>query len=204
MENIVGIILAAGASNRFGGNKLLYPLRNGDPIALLSARPLCKIIQKVIAIIPPHQNELEQLFRNEGIEPIIFSDAKKGMGASLSYAVRNTINAEGWIICLADMPYIRHETIRTINNNLIDQTSIVYPTYKNRQGHPVGIGGHYFQELSMLDGASGAQKILAKHKNNTLAISCNDPGIIHDIDTPDDIISCHPTMNINKGYMMSE
>lgn len=185
----MGIILAAGASSRFGGNKLLYPLRNGVPIALLSARPLCQIMQKVIAIIPPHQNKLEQLFINEDIEPVIFSDAEKGMGASLSYAVRNIKNADGWIICLADMPYIKQETISIVSKNLADRASIVYPTYNGRKGHPVGIGGHYYNELSMLDDDSGAQEILAKHKNHVMEIPCNDPGILHDIDTLDDIIT---------------
>lgn len=189
MNNIVGILLAAGTSKRFGSNKLLHPLPDSTPLAIKAAQNLRKTLKDVIAVTAPRQTELEQLFRNEGIKSVIFSDADKGMGASLSYAIRTTKYAGGWVICLADMPYIKHETIRTIVNNLINQTSIVYPTYKNQQGHPVGFGGNYFQELSKLDGDCGAQEILAKYKNKILSIPCNDPGIIQDIDTPDDIVS---------------
>lgn len=189
MKNFVGVILAAGTSSRFDGNKLLYPLRDGIPTAILSARPLRQIMQKVIAIIPPQQNKLEQLFIDEGIEPVIFPDAKKGMGASLSYAVRKTDNADGWLICLADMPYIKLKTVRDVSKNLIDRRSITYPVYNGKKGHPVGIGSHYFKELKMLDGDFGAQEILVKHKKQAAEITCNDPGILHDIDTLDDILA---------------
>ena len=45
------ILLAAGRSSRFGGNKLLHPLADGTPVALAAARNLVAALPGALAVV---------------------------------------------------------------------------------------------------------------------------------------------------------
>ena len=86
--SIVGILLAAGSATRFGSDKLLYPLPDGQPIAVASARNLIAAVPRVIAVVRPHAPELEDALRAAGAEVTVCERAAEGMGVTLAHAVR--------------------------------------------------------------------------------------------------------------------
>ncbi len=53
MKQIVGILLAAGQSRRFGADKKLHPLADGTPMALVAARHLAAMCARTIVVIRP-------------------------------------------------------------------------------------------------------------------------------------------------------
>jgi len=184
---IVGILLAAGYSRRFGSDKLLYPIDNTLPIGVVSARKLVSTVKTVLAVIRPEQVKLKQLLVDEGASVVECPNSAKGQGASLAYAIEKTKNADGWIISLADMPFIQQSTIEVIINMLDGPDVITAPTYNCRRGHPVGFGRNYLSELLLLKSDRGAKRLLTKYDNHIKHIPCNDPGILNDIDTTKDL-----------------
>ena len=113
--NVVAILLAAGSANRFGSDKLLHPLPHGVPIAVQAARHLKAVFEReVLVVVRPGANELSGLFRGEGCEVVVCEKADQGMGASLVCAVRAAGDAEGYLVALADMPFIRSSTIAAV------------------------------------------------------------------------------------------
>ena len=54
MANIVGILLAGGASRRFGSNKLAAPDTNGVPIGIRSAARLRAAVGEMLVVVPAH------------------------------------------------------------------------------------------------------------------------------------------------------
>ena len=184
--NIVGILLAAGNSHRFGSNKLLHPL-SGQTMLSITAKKLKSSLPDSIAIIRPGDQQLKKLLTNEGMAVIECEHANNGMGASLACGIRSSMDAEAWLIALADMPFIQTATINKVVDAMKTGASIAAPEYAGRRGHPVGFNQEYKHLLAALDSDQGARDILMDNQKKITPVFVDDPGIQTDIDTPEDI-----------------
>lgn len=190
--NIRGILLAAGYSTRFGSNKLLHPLPAGlpdagVPIAVAAARRFVATLPEPIAVIRPRAQKLGKLLRDAGCNTVICRNAAEGMGVSLAEGVRAAAEADGWVVALADMPYLRPETVRVIVAALEEGAAIAAPSYRGQRGHPVGFARRFLDELSALRGDAGAREILSAHPRDIMLYEVEDPGVLRDIDRPSDL-----------------
>lgn len=185
--NVVGILLAAGSSSRFGGEKLLQPLADGVAIAAHAARNLLAALPSVVAVVRWGDFPLYDVLEQEGCEVTMFRDAARGMGASLAHGIGQAREADGWLIALADMPKIRPETIRSIAAVLEGGALAAAPTLGGKRGHPVGFAASLRQELLALDGDEGARTVLERHRGELKLVECDDPGTLLDIDRRDDL-----------------
>src|SRR5216684_3345310 len=136
--NLRGILLAAGYSKRFGSNKLLQALpagsaQAGTPIALASARHFLDALPDSVAVVRPRAQKLARILRDAGCNTVLCKNAGEGMGTSLAAGVRATSDADGWIVALADMPFIRPETIRIVAKALRDGAAIAAPSFRGER-----------------------------------------------------------------------
>lgn len=185
----VGILLAAGHSRRFGGNKLLHTIDEyHQPMLLVTAQKILSVMNEAVAVInhslESYVNQLEQM----GMQVIINKQSQRGIGNSIACGVRGTPDASGWLITLADMPYIQISTLQQLVKKLTAGAPIVAPTYKDQRGHPVGFHRQYRNELLALDNDTGAREIITRHKSQLELVPFEDKGVIIDIDKPAD---CH-------------
>ena len=185
---VTGILLAAGSGSRFGGGKLLHPLRDGTPIGVRSLRNLKKALPQVIAVVRAGDEELSDLLASEGVAVILCEDAQLGMARSLACAIRASMNAGAWVIALGDMPYVAPATVSAVALRLVRSGGIVVPAYRGARGHPVGFGQRYRAELVGLAGDEGARSVIQRHAAEVETIDCDDPGILRDIDAPGDAL----------------
>jgi len=189
--NIVAVLLAAGSASRFGSDKLLHALPHDVPIAIQAARHLRAVFEEnVFVVIRPEAIALSDLLRKEGCEVVPCERAAEGMGASLACAVRaaNAAGAaDGYVIALADMPFVRPSSIAAVRDALAAGASFAAPYFRARRGHPVGIAGRFRAELERLTGDAGAKSLLANHADKMIKIPVGDPGVMRDIDTPGDL-----------------
>lgn len=179
---VSGILLAAGVGSRFGGQKLLYPLADGTPIGVAAARNLRLGVGRIIAVVRPGSIELSLALVAEGAEIVHCRDADKGMAASLISGIGTAWDAGGWIIALADMPWIRPQTIQLVAQQIEQGASLAAPCYQGRRGHPVGFGREFRDQLMVLEGDTGARALLINHAAEIRLIHCNDPGVVKDVD----------------------
>ena len=184
---IVGVLLAAGAGIRFGGEKLLARLPDETPVGVRAARTLRSGVDRVVAVVRPGDEALARLLDAEGLDVAVFSQADDGMGASLAFGVAAAPDADGWIIALADMPFIRRETIEIVGGMLRSGAWIAAPCHRGSRGHPVGFARALFPELTRLGGDRGARSLLERHASRVEVFESEDPGISLDIDTLKDI-----------------
>src|SRR5262249_54890565 len=117
-RNIVAVLLAAGAGQRFGGEKLLHPLADGVAIAAHAARNLFAAVSEVVAVVRWGDFPLYDMMEQEGCQVTMFQGAARGMGASLAHGIGHARGADGWVIALADMPRVAPTTIGTIAHAL--------------------------------------------------------------------------------------
>lgn len=182
-----GILLAAGRSARFGCDKLLHPLADGTPIALASARALQAALPRVVVVTEKRNARLRELLESKEIEVVAADTGDSGMGTSLAAGIAATRDADGWLIALADMPFIAPGTIGGVLAVLMAGAPIAAPSYQGRRGHPVGFGRRFRDELLALGGDEGARQLLARHRQQLELIECDDAGVLYDIDTPEDL-----------------
>ena len=187
-----GILLAAGYSTRFGSNKLLQALpagapEAGTPIGLAAAKHLLEALPDSIAVVRPRAQKLGKILRDAGCNTVVCRNANEGMGTSLAAGVRAASEADGWVVALADMPFLRPETIRLIAKGLSDGAAIAAVAYRGERGHPVGFARRFLDELSALRGDQGARELLAQRSECVSLFEVDDPGVLRDIDRPSDL-----------------
>lgn len=179
-----GILLAAGQSTRFGTDKLLQPLPDGTPLVLASARPLCAVLAHCIAVVGDPDGAVARLLAEAGLQVIANPRATAGQASSVACGVTASAAARGWIIALADMPFVPAGVVRQVATRLVCGADLVAPAWCGRRGHPVGFAARYGPALRELRGDHGARDILAAHHDTLELIDTADRGVIVDIDTP--------------------
>lgn len=192
---LAGILLAAGASSRFGANKLLHPLPAatpagappGTPIAVASALAMLAVLPGTVAVVRSANSEVARRLRAAGCRIAVCRRAAEGMGHSLAAGVRASGDASGWIVGLADMPFVRPETIRMLATSLVEGAAIAAPELGGRRGNPVGFARRFKDDLRACEGDAGARGILRAHPDWITLHEVDDPGVLRDIDRPGDL-----------------
>ena len=187
MSGVTGILLAAGSGSRFGSDKLLHPLVTGVPMALTSARTFKAVVRDSVAVVRPGAGKLAELLAAEGYRVVICANADQGMGASLACAARAAGEADGYLIALADMPFLRPTTIAAVREALVAGAPLAAPYFRARRGHPVGLSRRFFPQLLALRGDEGAKRVIAANEKQMVKIPVGDPGALRDIDRPEDL-----------------
>jgi len=184
---IAGILLAAGAGSRFGGEKLLHPMDDGVAIAAHAARNLLAAAPDVVAVVRWGDFPLYEMLEEEGCQVTMFQRAGRGMGASLAHGIGQARGADIWVIALADMPRIAPGTIRKIIAEVRKGARIAAPVFRGERGHPVAFDSSLRDELLALDGDQGARAVLERHAAETALVDCDDPNVLYDIDRKTDL-----------------
>jgi len=187
MGAIVGVLLAAGASQRFGANKLTQCLPDGELVAVRACRHLLAGTDGVLVVVRPGSEALAAQLQAIGAQVRVCADASQGMGTSLAFGISACSEADGWVVALADMPWIAPATIIKVADSLRSGALIAAPLWQGQRGHPVGFSGVLGGELAALHGDTGAKALIQSHQEQLHLVDCNDPGVLWDIDRPDDL-----------------
>jgi len=107
--------------------------------------------------------------------------ASAGLGDSIAAGVAATPHWQGWLIHLADMPFVGADVFRQVADAL-RQHPIVRPSYAQQPGHPVGFSARLRKPLCQLRGDNGARELLQGAAVHLLPLE--HPGVVRDIDLP--------------------
>jgi len=188
---IVGLLLAAGSATRFGSDKLRHALPHGVAIAVQAARHFLAEVKPVIAVVRAGSDEFARALEAEGCDVVVCENAAEGMGASLACAARAAARlypeADGYLIALGDMPFVRPSSIAAVRDALAGGAPLAAPYFRARRGHPVALSGTFYPQLLALRGDAGAKQLLADNAPRLVKVPVGDPGVIRDIDTPGDL-----------------
>ncbi len=189
MGGICAVLLAAGLGRRYrartGADKLLEPSRSDDAssreVILGALDSLRGVAERLLVVVREDNVALLERLRGEGCQ--VLPVVTRGLGHSLAQAVAASRDCAGWLVALADMPYVRPASLRRLAE-LMAPDRLVAPRYQGRFGHPRGIGGDYLDDLLALDGERGAQALF--QCNPVLYVPLDDPGVLRDVDRPED------------------
>lgn len=185
------IVLAAGLSARMGGKfKPLLPVA-GRP---LIARTLAALFQApeifpVILVTGHRADAVRYAAGGYDVTPVQNPNYEAGgMVSSAQAGVRALPDGvDGFLLSLGDQPAIRPETIsRLVGAWRKGAAAIAVPAYHGKRGHPVVMSARCAADVLQLQPDQTLKAVVERYKDRTIQVDVDDPGVVIDVDTPDD------------------
>lgn len=191
-QNIGIIILAAGKSARLGSPKQLLSYRGKSLLQHSIDTALGSNAQKVIVVLGSGKEIIENQLKKSNIHLIENTLWETGMASSIHFGLEKLKNifsdAEGAIFMVCDQPFVSANLL----NNLIDKhlstaKNIIASSYEGTLGTPALFHKSLFDELSSLEGDSGARSLIKKYKDQSDTVNFKLGSI--DIDTRENYLN---------------
>lgn len=200
VSDIGCVILGAGFSRRFGGDKRTALLGN-KTVATTTLETYCSVFSN-IRLVLRQEDELAQLgidlTNMANLDIVRAPMAHKGMGHSLSAGFAGLSWAWAFV-GLLDMPFISKATLVALMTHaknssaplvqprLMETVDTAQADLERSHGHPLGIHHQLFQEVRASTGDQGARRLLTHRASQIDYFDCSDTGVIRDIDYPTDL-----------------
>jgi molybdenum cofactor cytidylyltransferase len=193
--SLAAILLAAGAGRRFGGGKLLAPWGGGYLIEGALATAFAAPVRRVVLVTgaQPEVGDVAMAWaREHGGAPRLLvvhaADHAEGMGASLRTGIAALDpGCAGVFVFLGDMPAIPHHIGPRLAEALKAGALAAAPSFQGRRGHPALFAAALIPDLARASGDEGARRILQALGDRLALVDVDSPGILTDIDTPQDL-----------------
>lgn len=186
---IAAVVLAAGASTRFGRPKQLARF-GGKPLLQHVLERLAEAkIEEVVLVLGPHAETILSEIPIGGARAVINPRSAEGLSRSLQVGLEALRpEAAGALILLADQPSVSAETLsQLIEAHGREHPAAVVPIYNGFRGNPVLLDRSLFAEVMKIEGDVGCRAIFGNHPGEILKLPVADPGVLADIDTPEDL-----------------
>jgi molybdenum cofactor cytidylyltransferase len=191
---IPGIVLAAGASHRFGQNKLLIPLGGHAVLYHALQAALTAPLDPVILVLGYESDKalqaLEELRGSPKLRVLKNSHWAQGRAESLKLGLAAVpAHAPGAVVLLGDMPLMTPALIARVVQAFLRAHTLCFPIYRGLPGRPVAIPRELFGEFAQLCGDASGLPILQKYWERAikLELAPDEEPTQWDIDTPEDL-----------------
>lgn len=182
------IVLAAGASTRFGSAKQLVRIGDRPLLSLIAGRATEVVGHALIVVLGAHAAELSPLLKQSPASVVVNRDWREGLASSIRAGVaRLPAACAGVMLVLADQACVTAEDLRRLAGAWRRQPlAVAAAQYGGTFGVPAIFPQHLFTELSQLKGDSGARMLLKRHADRMVKVPM--PSAAFDLDTPDDLL----------------
>lgn len=182
------IVLAAGASSRYGAPKLALPFGDTTLVrrAVLAAVDACR---HVIVVTGAHADAVTASIAQLPVTISFNPDWQRGIGSSIAHGVARLradhADAQAALIALADQYRVTAvHFMQLLQAHRAEHGSIAAAAYADTVGVPCVFPRDVFDELAALQGRAGARAILRRHAQRVRALPIAEAAC--DIDTPED------------------
>ena len=185
------IYLAAGASRRFGADKLLADY-GGKPLVLHGLQTLaaaCDGRADARLWVVTNTPAIAEAARALGAAAVPSPHSEQGQ----SYSIRAGLAAAGplaagdfLLFAVADQPRLRAETVGRFLELAVPGTWAATAACGDRVGNPGLFCAALAPELRELQGDKGGRAVLNRYPDRLLRVECG-PQELQDIDTPEDL-----------------
>ncbi len=193
---IIGIILAAGESKRFPGNKLLFKWEEKPVIRYTVENMLKSRIDKIILVLGHDKDKIINIVKDldDKIEYVYNPRYREGMSTSVKAGVKYAYEKygekmEGILITPGDTAWIPTEAYDIVIEEFLRKKPLIaVASYKGRRGHPILFHKSLIPEiLEISEETRGLKQITKKYRLYTVVIETPYPGVVLDIDTYNDL-----------------
>jgi nicotine blue oxidoreductase len=182
VNSVVGLLLAAGAGERFGGPKALARDDDGTSWLLRSVQAL-RPCAEVVVVLGAEAEQAAALLPMS-VARLRADDWAEGMGASLRTglsALEPTDHAAA-LVSLVDLPDVDAAVVARLVASSTGPGDLARAAYDGVPGHPVLIGReHWAGVVETASGDRGARDYLATHE--VVLVECGDLATGADVDS---------------------
>ena len=185
---IAGLILSGGASRRMGVPKALLEFQSETFLDRL-IRVFSAVCCRTIVVLGHGGERIEAgLTRSREVLFCTNPDPDRGMLSSLQCGlIAVTPATDAVIFTPVDYPNIQQSTIgRLAQAFALHGAPVTIPVHDGKRGHPVCISRDVIAQLLALPTNAQARDVIRAYRPLTHLVEVNDPGILADIDFPED------------------
>jgi molybdenum cofactor cytidylyltransferase len=198
-DGLYAIVLAAGASTRFGGIKQLVRIE-GRPLLHRTVSRAVEIAgAATIVVLGAHAAELAPLLTHTPATVVINRDWREGIGSSIRAGVaRLPAACSGVLLALADQVAVTAQDLQRLVSAWRRQPDYVIASlYAGAVGVPAIFPRSRFRELTELRGDMGARMLLHRNPDRVVRVAMESAAL--DIDTPEDLLSVDSVQQQQKN-----
>jgi molybdenum cofactor cytidylyltransferase len=183
-RRVSAVVLAAGASTRFGSLKQLLPLGTRTLLQHVLDVATASPVHEVVVVlghgaeqVAPHLPPWCRVVLNENWRAGISSSIQSGLEAI-------DHRSEAALFVLGDQPRVTTSGIQTVLQAYYGTTRpIVVPTYRGQRGNPALFDRRIFSALAELEGDVGGRQVSDSFPDQVLTVEMQSADLFLDIDT---------------------
>lgn len=180
------IVLAAGASRRFGADKRLAIL-GGEPLIRRSVGAALESgLRPVLVVVDPDHAAVREALAGLDVELVINPQPSRGARSSLRCGFEALPSAApGAVVTLADMPAVAASMIAALGAALSNGAPLAVSRYGGTIAPPSGFARRLFDELSG-DADDGGRSLIESHRHEATYVDWPQSRLV-DVDSPADL-----------------
>lgn len=192
MLRLYAIVLAAGASTRFGSPKQLVRIGGRPLLHTVVTRAAEVTGNALFVVLGACAGELAPLLRHSPGSLVVNRHWREGLASSIRVGVaRLPATCDGVLLVLADQAAVTSDDLKRLAGTWRRRPQcIVAALYAGTAGAPAIFPRSSFAELAALRGDSGARSVLRRSVDRLIRVPM--PAAELDLDTPEDLLQLAP------------
>jgi molybdenum cofactor cytidylyltransferase len=192
---VAAIVLAAGASTRYGQPKQLLPVGGKTMLQHVVDVVLASPVDQTIVVLGHRAGEIGASVRpglptaaDKSADIVTNEEWQAGLSTSVQaglQAIRPDVQAA--LFVLADQPAITPGMIAALLGRYRETGApIVVPTYQGERGNPALFDRSLFAELMEVRNDQGGRQLIDRYANRTEKVEVGSEAVLVDVDTEED------------------
>jgi molybdenum cofactor cytidylyltransferase len=185
---VAAIVLAAGASTRYGQPKQLLPVGSKTMLQHVVDIVLASPVDQTIVVLGHRASQVWATLKDRPAHVVTNEKWEAGLSTSVQAGLRAVRpDAQAALFVLADQPAITPEIIAALIGRYQETGGgIVVPTYQGKRGNPALFDRSLFTELMKVQGDQGGRQLIDMYEDRTERVEVGSEAVLIDVDTEED------------------
>lgn len=192
VPTLYAVVLAAGASSRFGSPKQLVRVDGRPLMHTVVSRAVEVAGHSTLVVLGANAADLAPLLRHSPATVVINRDWQEGLASSIRAGIARLPGfCSGAMLMLADQAAVTTEDLRRLASTWRRQPGyMVAAQYGSTLGAPAIFPSALFRDLAELRGDRGASGLFHRNPDRVIRVPMESAAL--DIDTPEDLLRLDP------------
>jgi molybdenum cofactor cytidylyltransferase len=185
---VAAIVLAAGASTRYGQPKQLLPVGGQTMLQHVVCVVLASPVDQTIVVLGHRAGEIGATLKDTPADIVTNEEWEAGLSTSVQAGLRVIRpDVQAALFVLADQPAITPEIIAALLGRYRETGAhIVVPTYQGKRGNPALFDRSLFAELFKVQDDQGGRHLVEMYGDRTERVEVGSEAVLIDVDTKED------------------